>query len=69
MGKRYAVSYPTDELSEREKETLALYSDVSSLGKVAKLQGVTPGTVKRRWQIIKDKMGVSADNETYRERQ
>jgi DNA-binding CsgD family transcriptional regulator len=58
VGKRYAVSYPTGELSEREKETLALYSDVGSLGKVAKLQKVTLGTVKRRWQNIKDKMGV-----------
>jgi DNA-binding NarL/FixJ family response regulator len=63
MGKRYAVSYPTGELSEREKETLALYSDVSSLSEVTKLQGVTLGTVKKRWQVIKDKMGVSVDNE------
>ena len=58
MGKRYAVSYPTDRLSEREKETLALYSDVGSLSKVAESQSVTLGTVKRRWQNIKDKMGV-----------
>jgi len=58
VGKRYAVSYPTDELSEREKEVLALYSNVGSLSKVAKLQGVALGTVKRRWQNIKDKIGV-----------
>ena len=62
-GKHYAVSYPTGELSEREKGTLALYSDVSSLSKVAKLQEVTLGTVKKRWQVLKDKMGVSVDNE------
>jgi len=56
MGKRYMVSYPTNELSVKEEEALAIYSDVGSLSKVARLQNVTLGTVKKRWQIIKDKM-------------
>lgn len=58
VGSRCTCGYPTDILSGREIETLSLYAKVGSLSNVAKVQNVTLGTIKRRWQNIKDKLGI-----------
>jgi DNA-binding CsgD family transcriptional regulator len=58
IGSRCTCGYPTDILSGRERETLSLYAELESLAKVAEAQSVTLGTIKRRWQNIKDKLGI-----------
>ena len=60
-------AYPTDRLSEREIETLALVLVGFTLRMTSMIQGVTLGTIKKRWQLIKDKLGIGGKTRNLKE--
>jgi DNA-binding CsgD family transcriptional regulator len=60
-------AYPSDKLSQREIDTLALVLVGNTLRAVAAIQGVTLGTIKKRWQLVKDKLGIEGRTQSFRE--
>ena len=60
-------AYPSDKLSEREIETLALVLVGFTLRMTSMIQGVTLGTIKKRWQLIKDKLGIGGKTRNLKE--
>jgi len=60
-------AYPSDRLSEREIETLALVLVGFTLRMTSMIQGVTLGTIKKRWQLIKDKLGIGGKTRNLKE--
>jgi DNA-binding CsgD family transcriptional regulator len=61
-------AYPSDLLSPREIETLALVLVGFTLRMTSVIQGVTLGTIKKRWQIIKDKLHIGGGPRTFQDR-
>jgi DNA-binding CsgD family transcriptional regulator len=60
-------AYPSDKLSQREIETLALVLVGFTLRMTSMIQGVTLGTIKKRWQLIKDKLGIGGKTRNLKE--
>ena len=60
-------AYPSDKLSQREIETLSLVLVGFTLRMTSMIQGVTLGTIKKRWQLIKDKLGIGGKTRNLKE--